>query len=359
MSGIRRNSLGGLLAVALLMVGLASPARADDRASTQTTGLPPGYSSSLGYYLKPSVIGGLGEMNWIEGSVWLRSDHGLESGRFGYIGGIATSDPDVAMWPNHSAAFPGGMVETVFARGGDNALWWRSMVDMGTMGGQQLSGWMTLGGLLSSGPGAAASKDSSTLAVFARGLDNGLWYRTTTNGSSWSPWQTLGGILTSDPDVSANATNGGFTVVARGADEAAWMRSSNGSTWGEWTPLGGQLTSGPSISFDLKSFHVAARGTTYEVYVRDNTAGSWSQWLNLGGYAVSDPNIAVVDYDAAGWDTPNGNPVYNGARPISPHAYNKTVVAKAPDGAFWVNVWPTPRGLVEAWSGWFGYFIPS
>jgi hypothetical protein len=263
------------------------------------------------------------------------------------------------MWPNRTQSFPGGMLETVWARGSDYALWWRSMYDLGTMGGQQLSGWMSLGGVLSSGPAAAVSKDGSTLAVFARGLDNALWYRTTTNGSTFSPWQTLGGVLTSDPDVSANTSNSGFTVVARGSDGAAWMRSSNNASWGQWTSLGGGLTSGPSISFDLKSFHVAARGTTYETYVKDNTTGSWSEWLNLGGILASDPHITVIDWDAAGWDTANGNPAYNGVRPISPVAYNKQVVAKAPTGDFYADVWPTIRGISEQWNGWVYSFTPA
>jgi hypothetical protein len=40
-------------------------------------------------------------------------------------------------------------------------------------------------------------------------------------------------------------------------------------------------------------------------------------------------------------------------------AYNKQVTVKSVDGYFWVNVWPTIRGISEQWNGWVQSFNPG
>jgi hypothetical protein len=70
--------------------------------------------------------------------------------------------------------------------------------------------------------------------VFVRGTNGELFAKQDT-----LPWLSLGGILTSGPDAMATA-DGRIIVVARGTDGATWqiVRDDKGK-WGGWTSLGG------------------------------------------------------------------------------------------------------------------------
>jgi len=60
------------------------------------------------------------------------------------------------------------------------------------------SGWASLGGALTSGPGVA-SWGPGRLDVFVRGSDNGLWHMWW-DGGVYHSWESLGGVLTTDPE---------------------------------------------------------------------------------------------------------------------------------------------------------------
>lgn len=83
------------------------------------------------------------------------------------------------------------------------------------------------------------------LYVFARGGDDALWYRTS-DGSSWTPWISLGGIITAEPESSK--FNGNTYVFVRGSDGALWYRKFDGATWSAWATLGGYLNGGVGSS---------------------------------------------------------------------------------------------------------------
>ena len=70
--------------------------------------------------------------------------------------------------------------------------------------------------------------------VFVRGTNGALFARQDNLG-----WVSLGGIITSGPDAIATE-DGRVIVVARGNDGATWqiIRDKNGN-WGGWTSLGG------------------------------------------------------------------------------------------------------------------------
>jgi hypothetical protein len=75
-------------------------------------------------------------------------------------------------------------------------------------------------GRLVSGP--APIWTGSTEMVFGRGPDNRLWYSQISN-DHWTDWQTLGGTLTSQPGAAALG-GGAYAVFVRGADGAVWQR---------------------------------------------------------------------------------------------------------------------------------------
>jgi hypothetical protein len=67
------------------------------------------------------------------------------------------------------------------------------------------------------------------------------------DGTRWSGWESLGGALTSGPGVSSSGA-GRLDVFVLGPGSALFRRSWTGSSWTDWQSLGGQWTSGPASS---------------------------------------------------------------------------------------------------------------
>jgi len=96
------------------------------------------------------------------------------------------------------------------------------------------------------------------VAVAARGLDNGLWQRVYDNG--WGDWRSLGGYITTSPGASASSTPNGGVVMALGANGRIWATTIGPRADGQWlewpyqTPNGGGAPGRSSIlngRFDL------------------------------------------------------------------------------------------------------------
>ena len=189
------------------------------------------------------------------------------------LGGVLTSGPGVSSWAS-------GRLD-VFVRGTDNALWhkWFS-------GGW--SGWESLGGVLTSDP-AAVSWGPNRIDVFVRGTDNALWHKWW-NGSAWSGWESLGGVLTSGPAV-CSWSSGRLDVFVRGTDNALWHKWYSGG-WSGWESLGGVLTSDPAaVSWGPNRIDVFVRGTDNALWHKW-WSGGWSGWDSLGGVLTSGPGVS-------------------------------------------------------------------
>jgi hypothetical protein len=123
------------------------------------------------------------------------------------------------------SASPGGPEGGVLAFTGTG----RNVLLYGRTGTE--NGFADMGGRTTANPGVTVPLPSGV--AFARGTDNALWYRLT--GLPLGPagsWHSLGGKLTSG--VSATTVSGGKTYVfALGTDNQAWMRA------GVWPNLGG------------------------------------------------------------------------------------------------------------------------
>lgn len=205
------------------------------------------------------------------------------------LGGVATSAPAAAT----------GTRLCAFVRGSDNALYSRSTTD-----GANWTGWVSLrtppNGGLTSAP--AATRDGGTrLWVFARGADNALWYCTSGDGLNWSPWASLGGVLTAAP--AAATLNGRLYAFARGSDNRLYQRStSDGTTWTAWAVYGdgGNLTAAPAAAVYTPSggtarMYTFARGTDGALYERSTADGvNYTGWASLGGEPVGAPAAAGV-----------------------------------------------------------------
>ena len=192
------------------------------------------------------------------------------------VGGFTLSDPDAALpGPN---AFP-----QVFALGGDSALW---RATWGTNGW----GWVSLGGVCSSGPSSIYS-GPNRLDVFCRGGDGRLWTKTWKNTTGWSDWSSMGGFVTSDPDAASSGDASKLEVIARGGDNALWEYTMAGGHW-TYRSLGGVCSSGPGAVFSGPNrLDVFCIGTDGHPWTRTwNANGGWSGWSVLPGLSISDPD---------------------------------------------------------------------
>jgi len=245
------------------------------------------------------------------------------------IGGPALVDaPENVLRPADALA--------VFARGTDNAVWWRHQ----TLAGW--SRWASLGGVPSAPPSAATTMNGQLgqIAVFAAGPHGVIWMRNFVAGA-WTGWHRLapgladptfigplrtgtspsaayderGNILVSavsgrgqayflgelpgfgltlfglegrtawSPAVTATADQA--VVFVRGVDNRLWCRSrpnplQDGAEFGPWTTLGGRLTSAVTASTSGSTTYVAALGTDDRIWMRSGTWPTLSPWQRVG-----------------------------------------------------------------------------
>lgn len=235
-------------------------------------------------------------------SDWFRVLSGWES-----LGGIMTSGADTASWGSNRL--------DVFARGTDNALWQR------WWDGLRWNGWHPLGGVATADP-TAVSWGANRIDVFVRGTDNGIW-QIYWNGNQWVGWQSLGGVATSSPDATS-WSSGRIDVVVRGTDNALWHRFWNGSAWSGWNSLGGVANSDPSVvAWGPNRLDLFVRGTDNALWHKFWNGSAWSGWNSLGGVLTSGP-------DASSWASDRLH-----------------VFARGTDGSLWYRFWTG-----TAWSGW-------
>jgi hypothetical protein len=101
--------------------------------------------------------------------------------------------------------------------------------------GMQVFGFIDFGGVTSSTPGITATSVPVGVPVFARGTDNALWYKVSALPvGNPAGWTSLGGRLTSGP-AAATVRGGKTYVFALGTDNLPWMRNGIWPSLGGWT----------------------------------------------------------------------------------------------------------------------------
>ena len=153
-----------------------------------------------------------------------------------------------------------------------------------------------LGGRLVGGPGTTSG------TLFGRGTDNALWEFLGASPGKSNVWVSLGGRLTSRPGAAAGALSVGggrsLDLVAPGTDSAVWDREFNfaTTTWRPWMSLGGRVLagSGPAAVNVGGTLYVLAVGTDHALWVKHSTDGThWSAWRSLGGRVFGDVGAAT------------------------------------------------------------------
>jgi hypothetical protein len=256
--------------------------------------------------------------------------------------------------------------QTVFVRGTDGEIWYRTDV-AGTW-----TGWAVIPGAVgaTSGPGAV-SVEGNFVYVVVRGRGGAAYTQSAMLGASgptgWSwYWGTLGGSLTSAPTIST-AGNGSLAVVGRGGDGAIWQKLSDRSHgWSQWVSLGGYAESAPAIEAqevggvwrhmvyvvgtDLRIWQVPTtadslaagdRGSWYGGSIFSghglgsiNTTADWSfvdTLLTAGG---GDHSVFLVD-PVTGWAEPLGGWLTSTAAVLGDQGGNVRVFARGGDNALW------------------------
>jgi hypothetical protein len=207
--------------------------------------------------------------------------HGSPSGSFTLpatdLGGVLTSGP-AAIVRQPPIEF---IDESVFARGTDNAIWYRSFSD----GLGEWLPWRSLGGRAVGAPSVTCTSPTSPLIVYVRGTDNALWRRPV--GGSWS---SLGGRLTSAPGALP-AVRGQCPsredIFALGTDLAVWERTSSG-----WRRVGGRSTVAPTaVQLASGETDLFVRGTDNALWMNIRPPGTttWAGWRRIGGVLTSAP----------------------------------------------------------------------
>lgn len=153
----------------------------------------------------------------------------------------------------------------------------------------------SLGGRLISAP--SPIRAGTTRIVFGQGTDRALWQKVGNGG-----WTSLGGVLTSKPGAAvsgapASPSSTVYRVYVRGGDGAVWARNHSGSTWGPWRRVGGALLSGtgPSAAARGGSFFVLVAGTNRVLFIANDGVSGFG---SAGGLTTASP--ALVNAPSSG-----------------------------------------------------------
>jgi hypothetical protein len=220
--------------------------------------------------------------------------------------------PDGIHWPSESTSLGGSMTSspaatvrdtnkvTVFARGSDGAVWYKDGLQTGLT--TAWGNWVSIGGQIPFGTSpSVCSWGGGRLDVFARGTDGALWHKTWTDSAGWSKnWDSIGGKLTSGPGATATSDGNQIGVFVAGVNGAIFYKHySSSSGWGSWINVGGTVTALPATigytspaaynwgSAQLGWFVVGTDSRVYGNWV--NSQGGISGYVNLGGVATSSP----------------------------------------------------------------------
>ncbi|MBV9792696.1 MAG: hypothetical protein JO016_02045 [Actinobacteria bacterium] len=139
----------------------------------------------------------------------------------------------------------------------------------------------------------------SDVLIFGQGADGALWYSQCTLTGHCSGWVSLGGKVTSRPGAVFQGPNvADYSVYARGTNGAVWGRSHTTAGWGGWHSLGGNLLigTGPAAA-DLNGTFVLAVGTNQQLYLSE--AGV-TGFRPVGGLTTADPGLAATAAPAGG-----------------------------------------------------------
>ena len=253
---------------------LGNPSAGPLSTGPSAVGLPSSQYSGL-YAFVGEPDGALWFVHWTNGV-----------GAWKSLGGTITSDPDCML-----STLVSGVNVDCYAIGTDNAVW-----NYVARGGQ----WISWGGVFGPGHGPSAVwLPTNVKYVFVRGNDGAMYWNSWDSTSQPKPsgWVSLGGTLTSDPDCASWGANR-IDCVVRGTDNAVYWTFWDGTAWNDWQGLGGQWSSGPSVvSRGINSLDVFALGMDDVLYQNTFSGSGWSGWQAVPmttGQVVTVPYLSAT-----------------------------------------------------------------
>jgi hypothetical protein len=192
------------------------------------------------------------------------------------VGGNLTAGPSLA---------PSGSNVLIFGPGSDHGLWYKQCTLAGSC-----SGWVSLGGSITSKAGAVfQGPNVADYSVYARGGNGAVWGRSHTT-AGWGAWHSLGGNLLSGTGPAAADLNGTFLLVT-GTNKQLYL-SQIGVTG--FNAVGGLTTASPGLAATTASGGAlvgVARGTDNHGYYHRFLASS-PGWHGMGGTFNSGLTVA-------------------------------------------------------------------
>ena len=134
------------------------------------------------------------------------------------------------------------------------------------------AGYSSLDGVITGNP--TATVFNNTLFVFAKGTDNAIYYRNSADGSNFAAYVSLGGYLISDP--ATLVTYNALYVEASGGDNNRYYRATNdGVNFAEWVggTVGTQTTASAYFNGNTYTF-VKGSGTQPPLCVNVTAGGT-------------------------------------------------------------------------------------
>ena len=167
--------------------------------------------------------------------------------------------------------------------------------------GGQLKAYFSTGSRLN-GPTSDASAlvaSSSQLFLAARGMENGIWYRSMDASGAWGDWSRVPGFTDVRPAIAVFNSRL-YLVCKQAASNNIWygyLPLSGGVISGSfsgWTWLPGPTPAALSVAADSSYLYVAAEGTDGSIWHRRmDTSGVWSGWSRIPGLTDVSPAIAI------------------------------------------------------------------
>jgi hypothetical protein len=173
------------------------------------------------------------------------------------------------------AALAFGTSLYLFARGQNGEVWWNVLLPTGNW-----FGWRSLGGQVTSAPGAGLRYGTTTIDLAARGTNNELYHRSLVTGQDWTAWESLGGNIGSAPTVVGFSTLGSIDIFVRDTVGQVAQRYWLDGAWHDWGSAGGTAVGAPTSTFAHPDrLDIYVRGGDSGLYYHEHrTAGTvWSQ----------------------------------------------------------------------------------
>lgn len=242
--------------------------------------------------------------------------------------------PAAGVAPGATAA---GTTNYVFYTAADGSVW-QKVVDSGSPATPVL-------GRLISAPSPITLADG-TLQVFGEGTDHALWTTNCNPGGHCGAWTSLGGYLTSKPGAAIE--NGDtYRVYVRGGDGAVWANNHTTAGWSGWRSIGGRVLSGtgPSAAFRSVPFFVLVVGTNHELFIAED---GLTGFTGAGGVTNSSPALV---------NAPSSNSLVGFARGTTNAGYFHRFLMGTPGWHSMGGILTSGMGGTRMNSTWFAYAL--